>query len=183
MVGYPAYFHSKPTNAGLNALFTVMANATISRVSLTKDGQVTLSLSNGKAKWFPLSYVKQLLVGNFLEEARPTILVGAKVTYVEHPYAIGDKCVDDKGVVSLTAVHKQAGVKLIKFEIDLSNVGSTLNEYDKQRMLSNAIASAMVATSGLFAAKPAKIAAEPAPEPESAPEPETEPAPIGEDTI
>lgn len=158
----------KPTNAGLNALFAAMAKATISGVRLTKDSQVVLSLSNGKSKFYPLGYIKSLLIGNFLEEARPTILIGATVTYTEHPFKVGDKCVDDKGVVSLTAVHKTEGVKLINFEFNMDTVGSTISEYDKARMNANAVANAMVKVQGSFAKAATKQIAEPAAEPADA---------------
>lgn len=141
----------------------IMLKASIVKVTRNpknREGCIVV-LSNDEVLWLQTSYITSVLAANFIDDVRPTAIVGTSVSYDNKSYAVGDFVFDRKGLVKTgeTVKFTTAGKRPINLIFD--EVEGKITEFDKARMLSSAVANAMVRSAGAFA--PVKrIAAEPA---------------------
>lgn len=145
--------------------------ATVTRVSRNPNNKLgcIVSLSNGDTLWLQTSYVLTVLASNFIDDVRPTALIGSEVSYDMKSYAAEDLVFDRKGQVAAgeTVKFSKAGSRPVN--ILFAEVEGHIGEYDKAKMLSTAVANAMVKTAGAFAPiKRVAAIAEAATEPETA---------------
>lgn len=136
-----------------------MANATVSRVvrnPKNKDGAI-VTLSNGQVLWLQLSYITKVLEGAFMDDCRPTALVGTEVSYEMKSYAVGDLVFDKNGVVKdgETVKFTTEGSRPIKIQI--GDVAGHITEFDKAKMNANAIASLYKSVGAAFGVKKAAV--------------------------
>lgn len=138
-----------------------MANHSATVTKITKDpknaAQVIITTSAGHSLWLQQSYVVKVLSANFLDDVRPTAIIGASLTYDMVSYKQGDAVMNgDKPVIkdNKPLLHTKDGVRSenIRFE----EVQGNVTEYDKALMTANAIGSAQVKIASLFGNKAKK---------------------------
>ena len=134
-------------------IFVMVKTATVTRVSRNPNNKLgcIVSLSNKDTLWLQTSYVQSVLASNFIDDVRPTALIGSEVSYDMKSYVVGDLVFDRKGQVAAgeTVKFSKAGSRPVN--ILFAEVEGHIGEYDKARMLSTAVANAMVKSAGAFA--------------------------------
>lgn len=159
--------------------------ATVTRVSRNPNNKqgCIVSLSNNDTLWLQTSYVQSVLASNFIDDVRPTALIGGQVSYEMKSYKAGDLVFDKNGVVAAGETTKFSTASARPIKILFSEVDGHITDFDKARMLSTAVANAMVKNAGAFAPVKRVATAEPAVEAETTAELVVEGADAGEPTI
>lgn len=143
--------------------FDMAKSANVTRVSRNpnnKQGSIVV-LDNGDTLWLQTSYIQSVLESNYIDDARPTALIGSEVSYEMKAYKAGDLVFDKNGVVAAGETTKFSTTSARPIKIRFGDISGHTTDYDKALMLSKAVANAMVKNAGAFAPKP-KTIAEPA---------------------
>ena len=126
-----------------------MAKATVIRVTRNPNNKqgCIVSLSNGETIWLQTSYIQSVLESNFIDDARPTALIGSEVEYKTSTVNKGDLVLDKNGVVAPGTTTKygeraDSGTfpKQVKHSIRFDAVVGHITEYDKAKMNADSMA-------------------------------------------
>lgn len=118
-----------------------------------KDGAI-VTLNNGQVLWLQISYITKVLEGAFMDDCRPTALIGSNLSYEMKAHAVGDLVFDAKGNVAVgqTTKYTTAGERPINLIIE--EVGGFINDFDKAKMQADAVAKLYKTVGAAFGAKP-----------------------------
>jgi len=135
-----------------------MAKATVSRVTRNPNNKqgCIVTLSNGETLWLQTSYITSVLEGSFIDDARPTALVGSEVEYKTTNVKAGDLVLDKNGEVAKGTTTKYTKERPVHHSIRFGEVVGHVTDYDKAKMQADAFAKASVRAASIFTAAKAK---------------------------
>lgn len=137
-----------------------MPKGTVTRITRNPNNKLgcIVSLDNNDTLWLQTTYVKSVLESNFIDDARPTALIGSEVEYKVSKVKKDDFVLDKNGLVAVGTTIQYGKDQNVTHSIRFDSVEGHVTAFDKAKMQADAFAKASVKAASIFSlAKPKQI--------------------------